>query len=121
MNPLIIISYGFFNKIMSLADGLEKDSLQIIDLIGELKVYDEYEASCLRDSMDALYSISVRAIKIKQGLNNAVVCQQDILNNNAAFKNQLHELSEDFFKIRKIWNDINEPNYYIDTDGKLIK
>jgi hypothetical protein len=121
MKPVIIISFDFFRKVLSLAEYLENASKNLICLIERLDEEDAIGKESRQYLTENLITLNSRALKIKEELVYAAVHQTEILNNDDPFKNSFKKLSEDLIKIQAICKEIAEPNYFINTKGKLIK
>ena len=121
MKNTLIISYDFFRKVLSLAEYLELSSRSLISLISKLEENEVYEKDSIKNLNGELSSLHSRAQKIKEGLVYAAVHQDEVLNNDEPFLNSFKKLSEDLKKIHTICEEISEPNYYINAEGKLTK
>lgn len=121
MKNTLIISYDFFRKVLSLAEYLEQSSKSLISLISKLEENDAHEKDSIINLSEELSSLHSRSQKIKEELIHAAVHQEEVLNNDEPFLNSFKKLSADLKKIHTICEEISEPNYYINTEGKLTK
>ena len=120
MKQILILSYGFFNKLLSLAENLQQDSQRIIDLMDSVQSDDPLIDNYLKINFETLLSINCRAQLIKEELISSAISQNEVFNDEIKFGESLRGIMDDFQKINAICTEITKPNYYINTGGRLI-